>query len=105
MHLVHELSAVSCLQRQRICPREFGFPWLRPNLESATGTSFIVSQMRCAFIESSLEQASAIFPADVTWQSTLGRLRFDHLGVLIKQALVTKQISPKVCVTALSFLA
>ncbi|VDD75335.1 unnamed protein product [Mesocestoides corti] len=92
---VHELSSVSCLQRQGINPRQFGFPWLRSSLEAGSASSNVSSRMRVVLAGSSLEQASRLFVGDCTWQSTIGRLKFCHLASSIERALVTKQITPK----------
>nr|CDS33229.1 protein of unknown function DUF1740 [Hymenolepis microstoma] len=97
---LHELSSVSCLQRQAINPRQFGFPWLRPGLENRSNTgSVISSRMRSVLVSSSLEQASRLFPTDVVWQSSIGRLMFHYLSSQIEQALSMNQITPKVALT------
>ncbi|VDO07385.1 unnamed protein product [Rodentolepis nana] len=97
---LHELSSVSCLQRQAINPRQFGFPWLRPGLENLSNTGSVISyRMRSVLVSSSLEQASRLFPTDVVWQSSIRRLMFHYLSSQIEQALSMNQITPKAALT------
>ncbi|KAM7542951.1 hypothetical protein Aperf_G00000009347 [Anoplocephala perfoliata] len=92
---LYELSSVSCLQRQTLNPRQFGFPWLRPGLETGNTGSSISFRMRSILASSCLEQASHLFPNDATWQSSIKRLRFYHLAASIERALARKLITPK----------
>ena len=87
---------MSCLQRQSITPRQFGFPWLRSSLESTSGGSNVSYRMRSVLAASSLEQASRLFLNDLTWQSAIGRLKFQHLAGSIERALSNKIITPTV---------
>ncbi|KAM3181411.1 hypothetical protein ACTXT7_014431 [Hymenolepis weldensis] len=97
---LYELSSVSCLQRQTLNPRQFGFPWLRPGLENSNNaTSIISSRMRSVLASSSLEQASRLFPTDSVWQSSIRRLRFHHLSFQIERALSRNLITPKVALS------
>ena len=84
------------MQRQSITPRQFGFPWLRSSLESASEGSNVSYRMRSVLVASSLEQISRLFPNDFAWQSAIGRLRFQHLAGSIGRALANKLISPTV---------
>ncbi|VDK31458.1 unnamed protein product [Taenia asiatica] len=92
---IYELSSVSCLKRQSISPRQFGFPWLRSNLEAGSGGLDINFRMRSVLAASSLEQASRLFSSNATWQSTIGRLRFRHMADSIEWALADRLITPK----------
>ncbi len=90
------MSSVSCLLRQRINPRQFGFPWLRTGFEAGAGSSNLTCRMGTVIADASLEQASRLFPRDANWASAIGRLRFGHLCKSLQQALANKQISLKV---------
>lgn len=93
---LYELSSVSCLQRQTLNPRQFGFPWLRPGLDSSNTGSSITFRVRSILASSCLEQASHLFPNDTTWQSSIRRLRLHHLAINIERALARGMITPKV---------
>ncbi|VDM32054.1 unnamed protein product [Hydatigera taeniaeformis] len=92
---IYELSSMSCLKRQSISPRQFGFPWLRSGLEEGSGDLDVNFRMRSVLVASSLEQASRLFLSDTTWQSTIGRLRFRHMADSIERALANHCITPR----------
>ncbi|BHF69517.1 Protein nrde2 [Sparganum proliferum] len=94
--MVHELSDQSFLQRQRISPRQFGFVWLRPpNQSSSSSVSCVTQRAQQALASAALEQCSLLFPKDIGWQSTIGRLRFAHMTQLFLRVLATQKTPTK----------
>ncbi|VDL96323.1 unnamed protein product [Schistocephalus solidus] len=95
--MMHELSDQSFLQRQRISPRQFGFIWLRPSnsQSSPSSVSNVTQRTQLAVASAALEQCSLLFPQDIDWQSTIGRLRFAHVTQLFVRTIATQKTPTK----------
>ncbi|VDN40431.1 unnamed protein product [Dibothriocephalus latus] len=79
-------------------PRQFGFIWLRPpnNQSSPSSVSNVTQRTQLALASAALEQCSLLFPQDLAWQSTIGRLRFAHMTQLFLRTIATQKTPTKV---------